>query len=183
MSPILNTANRLYVGTAQATRAYHGANLVWPSNIEYIASTNSGGTSFNLPSGILPNDIVLVASMDDSAASLNYPTGYVQGQRGRPNSTTYMWAYKRMGSPVDTTVSGLTNPTQGRHIAVVFRNVNTTTALDVSSPSVATGGTGTFVYPDYDLRMRLHIRTRRQQDGEGASLLGVLVRNCSGKGH
>ena len=113
--------------------------------IEFVGATYGLGnsSSFNLPSGLQENDIVIVASYSDDF-TVGLPTGYTAGQSGRPWSTGYRWAWKRMGSTPDTQVSGVTgnSSTLYGHIAMVFRNVNKTTTLDVSSPTVTDSDTG-----------------------------------------
>jgi hypothetical protein len=113
-------------------------------NIELVANTGRvtlTGASITLPSGLQPGDLVIVASASDDATP-SYATGYTAGQQGR-SSVGYQWCYKFMGNPVDTTATGLTNDVRTAHLAIAFRGVNPTTPLDVSSPSVATGGSGT----------------------------------------
>ena len=40
--PLLNTANKIYVGTTQVTKIYLGTTLVWPCSLDYSQSHNSG---------------------------------------------------------------------------------------------------------------------------------------------
>lgn len=113
------------------------------STITEVANTGRvtlTGASLTLPAGLQPGDLVIVASASDDLTP-NYPTGYTQGQRGRVN-VGYQWAYKFMGNPVDTTVSGLTNDVRTPHLAIAFRGVDPTTPLDATPPTVTTGGSG-----------------------------------------
>lgn len=108
-----------------------------------MGSTDSGDATFNLPSGLLVNDLVIVASCSDSDTSLlsNTPSGYTAGQSGE-KGVYCRWAYKRMGSTPDTQVTMPESLTDGRHLALAFRHVNTTTPFDVASPTPATGNSG-----------------------------------------
>jgi hypothetical protein len=109
------------------------------SGISFYDSSQATGTSITLPTGLLQNDIVIICSMsDDNTQAL--PSTYTNGQNGSTNSVNYRWSYKRMGATPDTTATGLTSGSI--HIAIVFRNVNTTTVLDVSSPTIATNTSG-----------------------------------------
>jgi hypothetical protein len=126
------------------TERYLLSGSIDPATITLVANTGrvtQTGASFTLPAGLQPGDLVIVASASDDNTP-NYPTGYTQGQRGRDN-VGYQWSYKFMGDPVDTTVSGLTNDARTPHLAIAFRGVNPTTPLDVSSPGVTDGGSGT----------------------------------------
>lgn len=110
------------------------------TGIQYIASTSSTGTSINISGlGLLENDLVIVLSTSDGTTQ-NLPTGYTAGQNGTGGSPNYRWSYKRMGPTPDTTVAGLSGTSV--HIAAVFRNVDPTTPLNVTSPTVSVGGSG-----------------------------------------
>lgn len=102
----------------------------------------SSSSTVAIPSGTEPNDIVFVITAMDQAVP-NTPTGYTAGQSGRTGVTVgYMWAYKIMPDPVDTTASGLSSNSRATHAAIVFRNADTTTPLDVTPPSTANGSSG-----------------------------------------
>ena len=106
------------------------------SGITFIGSAQSTTGTLTLPAGLQQNDLVIVASYrDDSTTTL--ATGYTAGQAGTSNSVNYRWARKFMPATPDTTITGL-DSTAVIHIAMVFRGVNTTTPLDVASPTVAT---------------------------------------------
>jgi hypothetical protein len=105
----------------------------------FYDGASSTGTSITLPIGMRQNDIVVVCSMSDDTTQ-NLPTGYTNGQNGVSNTVNYRWSYKQMGATPDTTVTGLSGTSV--HIAMVFRNINTTTILDVASPAIATNTTG-----------------------------------------
>jgi uncharacterized protein YlzI (FlbEa/FlbD family) len=108
--------------------------------ITLVGTATSTVANLTLPTGLQQNDIVIVASYrDDSTTTL--PTGYTAGQQGTSNSVNYRWAYKRMGATPDTTITGMSG-TSVIHIAMVFRGVDSTTALDVTSPTVATNTVG-----------------------------------------
>jgi hypothetical protein len=111
-----------------------------PTSITFIGSAQSTTGTMTLPTGLQQNDLVIVATYrDDNTANL--PTGYTAGQNGTSNNVNYRWSYKRMGATPDTTVTGLST-SAAIHIAIVFRNVNTTTALDVASPTRTTNTAG-----------------------------------------
>jgi hypothetical protein len=110
-----------------------------PPAIIFVNSSQSTATSITLPSGLQENDIVVICSMSDGT-SQNLPSGYTNGQNGTVNSVNYRWSYKRMGATPDSTATGLSS--SSIHIAIVFRNVNTSTILDVASPSAATATSG-----------------------------------------
>jgi hypothetical protein len=101
--------------------------------------TSSTTTSITLPTGLQQNDLVVICSVADSN-SQNLPSGYTNGQNGSSNSTNYRWSYKFMGSTPDTTATGLSS--SSAHIAFAFRGVNTSTPLDVTTPSITTSTSG-----------------------------------------
>jgi hypothetical protein len=118
--------------------------LATQNPIEFIAasSTAQNTSSISIPTGTQPGDLVIVATFSDAAVTPSRPTGYTPGQSGAPESVGYMWAYKIMPSPVDTTASGLNQANGTGHIALTFRNVSTTTPLDVTPPTSAAGTSG-----------------------------------------
>jgi hypothetical protein len=97
-------------------------------------------STITLPSGLQPNDVVIIASSNDYASGPSVPTGYTQGQRGAAADVGYMWSYKVMPDPVDTTATGLTSSSYVAHIAIAFRYINTSNILDVTTPPIATNG-------------------------------------------
>jgi hypothetical protein len=101
--------------------------------------TSSGTTSITLPTGLLQNDMVIICSVADNSTQ-TLPTGYTNGQNGSTNSTDYRWSYKFMGATPDTTATGLAS--NSSHIAFAFRNVNTTTPFDVTTPTISTSTSG-----------------------------------------
>jgi hypothetical protein len=114
--------------------------------IEFVGGTGfirrGGSSTIDLPSGMLPGDLVIVASY--SGSTPNYATGYTAGQRGETNSEVgYQWCYKFMPDPVDATATGLSTGSGTAHLAIALRNVNLSTPTDVSSPTVASGFSGT----------------------------------------
>lgn len=109
------------------------------NEIQFIGVTESTTTSITLPSGLQQNDIIVIASMSDGTAQ-NLPSTYTNGQNGSSNSVNYQWSYKRMGATPDSTATGLSS--SSIHIAMAFRNVNTTTVLDVTPPTIETNTSG-----------------------------------------
>jgi hypothetical protein len=101
--------------------------------------TSSTTTTINLPTGLQENDIVIIASMSDGTVQTT-PTTFTNGQNGTSNSVNYQWSYKIMGATPDTTASGLA--ATSIHIAFAYRNVDTTTPLDVASPTISTNTAG-----------------------------------------
>lgn len=101
----------------------------------YDSTSSADTTSITLPTGLRQNDLVIICSMSPSDTQ-NLPTGYTAGQDGTSNLVRYRWSYKLMGATPDTTASGLSINTVA--IAIVFRNINTTTILDVTSPAITT---------------------------------------------
>lgn len=136
-----------FIGTTMDfgnTERYLLSGSIDPTTITLVANTGRvtlTGASLTLPAGLATGDLVIVASASDNDTP-SYPTGYTQGQRGR-SSVGYQWAYKFMGNPVDTTVSGLTNDSVTTHLAAAFRGVNSITPLDATSPTVTSAGSGT----------------------------------------
>jgi hypothetical protein len=113
--------------------------------IQFIGFSTAGvsTSSINIPTGTQPGDLVIVATFIDGFPSApNTPTGYTLGQSSGSLDVDYMWAYKIMPNPVDTTASGLTPENEGGHIAITFRNVDQTTPLDVAAPTRATNNSG-----------------------------------------
>lgn len=109
--------------------------------IIFLGYTDSGSATFDLPSGLRQNDVVVVASSSDSTSLSSTPSGYTAGQSGS-NGVSARWAFKRMGATPDTQVTLPESLTDGRHLALAFRYVNTSTALDATSPTPATGNSG-----------------------------------------
>jgi hypothetical protein len=112
--------------------------------LQFIGFSTAGvsTSSINIPTGTQPGDLVIVATLVDSLATAPAtPTGYTLGQSG-DLAVDFMWAYKVMPNPVDATASGLRSDTEGGHIAMTFRNVDSTTPLDGSPPTRATNSNG-----------------------------------------
>jgi hypothetical protein len=111
-------------------------------DIQYLGSTakpNAEGTSLVLPSGLQQNDLVVYAFSNDGTPS-SAPSGWTNGQNGSSNSVGYRWGYKFMGATPDTTIA--VSNSNDAAITFAFRNVNTTTPLDVTVPSIATATSG-----------------------------------------
>lgn len=93
-------------------------------------------------------DLVLVvtgwASVSDGAPGVTSPAGYVQLQEGFANDTrdaNLDVSYKIMGATPDTsvTVSGPNNTQHGgATIVLVYRNIDASTPIDVTTPAPAT---------------------------------------------
>lgn len=79
------------------------------------------------------NDIVVYFGGNDGAGAPNTPTGYAGAATETGSSCDSTSAYKRMGATPDMSVSGLTSDSTCGHLAVVFRCVDTTTALDATT--------------------------------------------------
>ena len=128
-----------------ATDQYVIGETTGPATIELVATTGRvssqpASSTLTLPSGLEPGDLVIVATASDGGVP-SYPSGYTSGQQ-LSSSVDGMWAYKFMSDPVDTVVSGLDSSTTDTHIAIAFRGVDQSNPLDVSSPSLNTGGSG-----------------------------------------
>lgn len=109
--------------------------------IAYVGSTsivNSSNLTIN--DQVEPGDMVIVASHSTSTAVAT-PTGYTNGDNGTLNTVNYQWSYKFMGDPADTTITGLTAGADVKHIAMVFRDINSTSPF-YTTPVTTTGGTG-----------------------------------------
>lgn len=109
----------------------------------YLGSrTAQNSSTIDLPPNLQENDIVIVASFG-LAITPALPTGYTAGQSGQTAAGVgYRWSYKFMGATPDTTADGLSTGTGVAHMAIAFRNINTTTPLDVTTPVVTTAATG-----------------------------------------
>lgn len=110
-----------------------------PTDIKFvygIATTTGTGVAL---SGAAPNDIVIAfASSDDN--TLSYPLGYTGIALGRTagSAISYMASYKIMGSPADASIDFPVTGGGTSNALMIFRNVDTTTPLDVTPPSVVT---------------------------------------------
>jgi len=114
--------------------------ILQDTNIYLVGTTySSNSTTITLPSYIRPDDVIVIMSYSDFESGPSVPTGYTEGQRGSANDVGYMWSYKVMTNPVDTTASGLSQQSYIGHIAMAFRNVDTSNVLDVASPTRSTG--------------------------------------------
>lgn len=114
--------------------------------VYFIGSTTViNSSSITLSDQAEENDIVIIASHSTST-SQNTPTGYTSGDNGSLGTVNYQWSYKIMGSTPDTTASGLTATADTKHVAMVFRYVDTTTPLD-TTPQIA-NATGNSGMPD-----------------------------------
>ncbi len=116
------------------------------TSIRFIGATTAdvSTSTINLPAGLEKDDVIIVATLSDDVSLPNYPTGYTEGQRGNVagRNIYFMWAYKVMGSPPDSTATGLTSDSRTGHVALAFRNISPSTPLDVSPPPASGGGTG-----------------------------------------
>lgn len=118
-----------------ATRMLAAANIRWKL-VGTFASDNTSSES--LPAAIAEGDIVLVVCHQDNSAKTVTSTGYttIYSSGGSENGRYY---YKVMGASPDGTITF--NQTDGIAIGQVWRGVNTSTPLDVTS-TTATGVTG-----------------------------------------
>jgi len=110
-------------------RAFMMANGVNPIVIIGSAST-SVATSITLPAGVLENDVVVVMSGRNDSAPCSTPTGYTSRKTESTGTLTSKMSTKVMGVSPDSTVAGL--DLNGVHLAVVLRNVDTSSPLDTS---------------------------------------------------
>ena len=108
--------------------------------ITYVGSASStNSTTIDLSGlSLQENDYVVVASGAD-AGNPALPTGY--SQLGTTSSIVDLETFaKRMGSTPDTQVSGLTAESDMAHIAMVFRGVDTVTAIDATTTTTTSSG-------------------------------------------
>lgn len=98
-------------------------------------------STLDLPANLEENDLVIVATFSDDTTPAT-PTGFTAGQSGSTNTVGYNWSYKFMGATPDTQATGLSVGTPIGHIAIAYRNIDTTTPLDVTTPTPSTGTTG-----------------------------------------
>lgn len=126
-------------------------------NIEYVTAgthVNGSSSSFTI-TGIQSGDFILVAGASDST-SIGNPTGFTLGSNGGGDTTpASYWGYA-FSSGTSFTVSGLdgtgTSTSGCAYIYMVFRNVNSTNPIDVSSlagsldpPSITTNFDGCMI--------------------------------------
>jgi hypothetical protein len=116
------------------------------ADITFVGGTGrqtlSSGT-LALPSGLQPGDLVIIATSSDTISNLGLAQGYTLGGDIFETDTIFgRWCYKFMGSPVDTSASGLTNDSRTTHLAVAFRGVDPNNPLDVPATSEAISGQG-----------------------------------------
>ena len=106
----------------------------------FIASTSIvNSTTLDISDQAEEGDIVVVASHSTTIAP-NTPTGFTNIENSNQNTVFYQSSYKVMGVTPDTVVSGLTANANMKHIAMVFRYVDTANVLDVAVVTT-TGGT------------------------------------------
>ena len=127
-------------------------------NIEYVKAgthVNGSSSSFTI-TGIQSGDFILVAGASDST-NITGPTGFTNGGNdGGSTSPVSYWGYV-FSTGTSYTVSGLqgsgTSSNGCAYIYMVFRNVNATTPIDVSSgptgsldpPSITTNFDGCMI--------------------------------------
>ena len=96
------------------------------------------------------NDIVIYFGGQDTAGAPALPTGYSALATTTSNSADSRSAYKRMGASPDSSVSGLTSTLTCGHLAVVFRGVHTTTAIDQTTTTAVSSTNGDPNSPSID---------------------------------
>ena len=131
---------------------FDNANQLTTTNAISLVGTASGGNSstpnsltITLPTGTRANDQILVAATLQKSKTVTTPTGYtVVGtyQSGTGNTNAKVVLYRRTATPTDTsvTVSFGTSTTKAVTVAV-YRGVNPTSPIDVSSNSSTASGT------------------------------------------
>ena len=98
----------------------------------FIASTSIvNSTTLDISDQTEEGDIVVVASHSTNTAP-NTPTGFTDIENSNLNTVFYQSSYKVMGVTPDTVISGLTANANMKHIAMVFRYVDTANVLDVA---------------------------------------------------
>ena len=117
-----------------------------PQIITYVGSAkDESGANHTLPSGLQENDIVIVAytTYHSSYAGSAPPAGWTLiSNTAAWNSNCCITYYKIMGSTPDTTVAmGGPGADYCSVVSMAFRNVNTTTPLDVTDTE-ANGSSG-----------------------------------------
>lgn len=128
-------------------------------DIAYVgyASVTSSSTDIDLSGiGLQANDIVVVlACIHGTAGSVDLPSGYTQLYT-LTGTYRYKASYKRMGSTPDSSVTVKSVAASGAGMAMAFRGVNTTTAIDktttsasasVDPPSITTATNNAMVIP------------------------------------
>jgi hypothetical protein len=137
-----------------------GANLPVVSGVDQTQNRPDGGilhfTDFS--SSLQEDDLLIMvyASNEGNAdtGSVNWP-GWTTLNRSGGNFAKSTFSYKFMGATPDTYVSASTHATQGIAVVMAFRNVDTTTPMDVTpqfsedynvgnpnSPSITTATNG-----------------------------------------
>lgn len=149
-----NSVSKLYVGSTEITKAYIGSNTIWsptpPSTgISYVGAVPAYGSISSTSSGVLslsaiplqPGDLVLVATTNDITTP-PAPPGYSVLYQSSANSVGHLLAFKFMGNPVDTQISGLAGTywNYSAHIAMAFRGVSTSSPIDVQAAATSTTG-------------------------------------------
>jgi hypothetical protein len=97
-------------------------------------------SSFSLPSGLQQNDIVFVAGLSDSNTLSSVPSGWSSGGTITTGSVDTILLYKVMGATPDTTISGLTTPSNGGYYAFAVRNLDTSNIFSASTNTISTTG-------------------------------------------
>lgn len=121
-------------GFIGVTTNYQIAQAAGTETITYVGSAKSDNSTTIDLTGIsmLPGDIVLVISGDDAGAP-GTATGYTSLASISSTGDARVM-YKIMPDPVDSSVTGLTaGGSDSGHLAVVFRGVNQTTPIDVTT--------------------------------------------------
>jgi len=105
----------------------------------FIAYTSSTTTSIDISNLAEPSDVVVIASHSTSTSQTT-PTGFTSISNSNNGTVYWQASYKVMGATPDTSATVGSNAS---HIAMIFRNVNTTTVIDVT-PTEAdqTGNSG-----------------------------------------
>jgi hypothetical protein len=105
-----------------------------PELVGYNTATNS--TSISLNFGHSSGDLLFLMVCSDSGG-ITTISGWTLGQWNGSSSPASSWFYK-ISDGTETSVTGL-DGSSSAHLAFAFKNIDQTTPLDVSSPTMVAG--------------------------------------------
>ena len=111
-------------------------------DIEFITSIEFNySSSVTAPTGMLPGDLLIVmrgADANSFSDAEDEPNGFTRLCYGR-SACTISCSYRVQPNPVDSQITGIdggADSSDNAYIAMVFRNVNITNPIDVTTPDV-----------------------------------------------
>lgn len=107
-----------------------------PEFIGYSTSVNSASISIG-SIGFSSGDLLFLMCASDSGGVSSAPSGWTLGQWNASGSPAGSWFYK-ISDGTETSVTGL-DSSYSANLAFAFKNIDQTTPLDVSSPSMVVG--------------------------------------------